>query len=167
MNVPAPEDPLLHLLASLLMSHGERAKARRRVSRTLLHIFTLTRAPPLPLLREAVALASPAIKTRSLSHGAKIVQIPFALSEKQRSRQGIIWLLEASKARPGQRVEARLAREMVDVVQRIDAAGDSELTGKNRPKFPGTLGKKDEAHILAMINRGNVKVAPGAARSIV
>ncbi|KAJ7484593.1 ribosomal protein S7 domain-containing protein [Mycena latifolia] len=163
INVPPPEDPVLQLLTSLLMHHGERAKARRIVSKTLLYIYTYTRAPPLPILREAILLASPAVRTISHTHGTKTVMIPFALSEKQRTRAGIMWLLEAAKARPGQRIAERLAREMIDVVQRIAAVRGQPT--ENAPKFPGTLGKKGEVHTLAMVNRGGVRIEPGAARA--
>ncbi|KAJ6465122.1 ribosomal protein S7 domain-containing protein, partial [Mycena vitilis] len=117
LNVPPAEDPLLNFLASLIMRHGERAKARRVVSKTLTYIFTLTRAPPLPILREAVLLASPAVKSKAQTHGAKVVHIPMALGEKHRTHYGLMWLLAASRARAGRRIEERLAREMVDIVQ--------------------------------------------------
>ncbi|KAJ7668981.1 ribosomal protein S7 domain-containing protein [Mycena rosella] len=162
INVPPPEDPLLYFLTSMLMRHGERAKARRIVSKTLLYIFTFTRSPPLPILREAVLLASPAVRTSSFTHGAKQVQIPFALTEKQRTHYGIEWLIKAANARTGQRLAERLAREMVDVVQRTAAARG--LQGANAPKFTGTLGKKAEVHTFAMVNRGGVRIDPAAAR---
>ncbi|KAJ7477033.1 ribosomal protein S7 domain-containing protein [Mycena galericulata] len=161
INVPPPEDPLLSFLASMIMNHGERAKARRKVARTLLHIFTFTRAPPLPILREAVLLASPAVKVKSQTHGAKVVHTPFALSEKQRTRYGIFWLLEASKSRPGRTLEERLAREMVDVLQRTHAARDIK-----EPKFSGALDQKEKVHKFATVNRGSVRIAPGTARAI-
>ncbi|KAJ7190235.1 ribosomal protein S7 domain-containing protein [Mycena pura] len=162
INVPPPEDPLLHFLSSMIMRHGERAKSSRTVSRTLLHIYTLTRAPPLPILREAVLLSSPAVKTQTRSHGAKVVHTPMALSEKQRTHSGIKWLLDACKTRAGRRLEERLAREIVDVVQRVYAARDKRA---DDVQWTGALGKKQEAHRLAMVNRGGVRIAPGAAKT--
>ncbi|KAG2755815.1 ribosomal protein S7 [Suillus brevipes Sb2] len=61
MLIPPASDPLLHFLASSLLNHGKRARAERIVSRTLLYIQPLTRAPPLPILRHALITASPAI----------------------------------------------------------------------------------------------------------
>ncbi|KAJ7716818.1 ribosomal protein S7 domain-containing protein [Mycena maculata] len=161
MNVPPPEDPLLHLLTSMIMRDGQRAKARRIVSRTLLHIYTFTRAPPLPILREAVLLASPAVKTKSQTHGPKVVYTPMALSEKQRTHYGIEWLLEACKGDTGRPLEVRLAREMISVVQRSFTAREEK-----DPSFTGALSKKAIAHKFAMVNRGNVRVEPGAARAL-
>jgi small subunit ribosomal protein S7 len=149
INIPPVEDPLLHFLTSLIMKNGERAKARRIVSRTLLYIFTLTRAPPLPILREAVLLASPAVKTVSQTHGTKVVHVPTALSEKHRTHYGLAWLLAASKARVGRCLEERLAREMVDVVQRTHAARGAP----GDMKHPGSLGLKLDMHRLATVNR--------------
>ncbi|KAJ6531539.1 ribosomal protein S7 domain-containing protein [Mycena sp. CBHHK59/15] len=163
MNVPPPEDPLLHFLASMIMRHGHRAKAHRIVSNVLLYLHTYTRAPPLPILREAIRLASPAIRSISQTFGPKVLQIPVALSEKQRTRQGIAWLLEASKDRPGSKLEERLAREMIDVLQRI-AAGRGEKLDSDKTQFSGTLGKKEAAHKFGMVNRGNVRI-PRAARN--
>ncbi|KAF7354782.1 Ribosomal protein [Mycena sanguinolenta] len=163
MNVPPAEDPLLQFLTSLIMRHGERAKARRVVSKTLTYIFTLTRAPPLPILRQAVLLASsPAVKTKSQTHGAKVVHVPMALSEKQRTHYGLMWLVAASRARVGRRIEERLAREVVDIVQRIHDARDKPLDTRH----PGALGLKYDMHKFAMVNRGSVRIEPGAARAM-
>ncbi|KAF7330938.1 Ribosomal protein [Mycena venus] len=162
INVPTPEDPLLQFLTSLIMKHGERAKARRVVSKTLTYIFTLTRAPPLPIMREAVLLASPAVKTKSQTHGAKVVHVPMALSEKQRTHYGLMWLIATSKGRVGRRLEERLAREMVDIVQRAHALRD--MPADTRPS--GALGLKYDMHKFAMVNRGTVRIEPGAARNM-
>ncbi|KAJ7123062.1 ribosomal protein S7 domain-containing protein [Mycena epipterygia] len=157
MNVPPPEDPLLQFLTSMIMTHGERAKARRAVARTLLYIHAFTRAPPLPILREAVELASPAVKTRSFVAGAKTVLIPMALSEKHRTRYGIKWLLEASQSRNGRHLAERLARECIDVLQRTAA---SRGMPPDKVKYVGALKQKQEVHTFAMVNRGGVKVPP-------
>lgn len=60
-----------------------------------------------------------------------------ALGEKQRTKYGVRWILEASQKKMGKTVEERLAREMVSVVR-----GDSEA-----------LRKKEEIHKFAMVNR--------------
>ncbi|KAJ7062919.1 ribosomal protein S7 domain-containing protein [Mycena amicta] len=155
LNIPPPEDPLLRMLASMIMKHGERAKATRCVSNTLLHIYTLTRAPPLPILRQAVLYASPAVKTVSRTHGAKIVHTPMALSEKQRTHY----------ARPARvrKLEEKLAREMVDILQKVHASRDMR---SGNVKWSGALEKKGEQHKFAMVNRGGVRIAPGAAKAV-
>ena len=102
---------------------------------TLIH--TMTRAPPLPILREAVLAASPLVKCISQRKSVKVTQKPIALSERHRTAYGVKWILWASAARQEPTLEARLAREVVAVLQ-----------GESR-----ALTKKAETHRQAMINR--------------
>ncbi|KAG2160132.1 ribosomal protein S7 domain-containing protein [Suillus bovinus] len=142
MLIPPVSDPLLHFLASILLNHGKRARAERIVSRTLLYIHALTRAPPLPILRHALITASPAVKCISQKRSGKSVVRPAALTEKQRVRAGIHAVLSASKNKSGKTVEERLAREIIAVVN-----GDSKA-----------IADKELAHKQAMVNRGNALV---------
>ena len=109
-------DPLLHYLTSSIMKHGRRSKAARTTSRTLLHLHSFTRGEPLPLLREAILAASPAVKCLTHRHGAKNVHKPVALGEKQKTRFAVQWILEASDSKPGKTSEERLAREIIAVL---------------------------------------------------
>ena len=137
MLIPPVSDPLLHFLASSLQHHGKRAKAERIVSRTLLYIHALTRAPPLPILRHALITASPAVKCITHKRAGKNVVRPAALTEKQRVRAGIHSVLSASKNKSGKTLEERLAREIIAVVN-----GDSKA-----------ITDKELAHKHAMVNR--------------
>ena len=137
LNIPPAEDPLLHYLTSSIMKHGRRSKAARVTSRTLLHLHSFTRSEPLPLLREAILAASPAVKCLSHRHGSKNVHKPVALGEKQRTRFAVQWILEASNKKPGKTLEERLAREIIAVLE-----GNSKA-----------LAKKTELHKFAMVNR--------------
>lgn len=137
MLIPPASDPLLHFLASSLLHHGKRAKAERIVSRTLLYIHALTRAPPLPILRHALITASPAVKCVTYKRGGKNVVRPAALTEKQRIRAGVHAVLAASKNKNGKTLEERLAREIIAVVN-----GDSKA-----------ITDKELAHKQAMVNR--------------
>lgn len=142
MLIPPVSDPLLHFLASSLLNHGKRARAERIVSRTLLYIHALTRAPPLPILRHALITASPAVKCVSQKRSGKNVVRPAALTEKQRIRAGVHAVLAASKNKSGKTVEERLAREIIAVVN-----GDSKA-----------ITDKELMHKQAMVNRGNALV---------
>ncbi|KAH7927790.1 ribosomal protein S7 [Leucogyrophana mollusca] len=139
MLIPPATDPLLQYLTSALQHHGHRAKASRTVSRTLLHIHALTRAPPLPILREAILAAAPAVRCMTHKHGSKNVPKPIALSEKQRVRASVQAILNASTSKSGKTVEERLARELIAVVQGSSSA----------------LEAKEKVHRFAMVNRGN------------
>ena len=137
MDIPPAEDPLLQFMTNTIMRHGKRKRASRIVSRMLLWVHSLTRAPPLEIVREAVLLAAPAVRSMSHTHGGKIVSRPIALSEKQRTRYAVKWILRASENRMGQTLEERLAREIIATIQ-----GTSSV-----------LAEKERAHTFAMVNR--------------
>ncbi|KAJ4471044.1 ribosomal protein S7 domain-containing protein [Lentinula edodes] len=141
INIPPQQDPLLEFLASRLMNHGHRAKATRIVSRTLLNIHAYTRAPPLPILREAIFALAPAVRLLKHRHSTKTIYRPVALSEKQGIWFAVHWLLKECEGRQGgPMIEERLAREIIKIVK-----GESK-----------TLEKKEEMHKMAMVNRGNI-----------
>src|ERR1700722_8833323 len=131
------EDPLLRYLASALVRDGKRAQANRITARTLLHINTLTRSPPLPIFRQSLELVAPAVRCMLHKRGTKHIAIPVALSEKQRMKFAVKWILDASREKAGKKLEVRLAKEMVAIVQ-----GDSKALEKNK-----------EVHKFAMVNR--------------
>lgn len=143
MVIPPEEDPLLHYIASTIQKHGERKKASRIVAKTLLHIHTMTRAPPLQVVREAVLAAAPACKNLTMTHGTRRLYKPVALGERQRTRYAIKWILEACQKRPEHKLEERLAREMIDIIQCTS------------PDQNEALKKKLDVHTLAMRNRAN------------
>jgi small subunit ribosomal protein S7 len=137
LDIPPAEDPLLQFMTKTIMRHGKRKRASRTISRMLLWVHSLTRAPPLEIVREAILLSAPAVRTMSHTHGGKIVSRPIALSEKQRTRYAVKWILKACDNRPGQTLEERLAREVIATVQ-----GTSSV-----------LVEKERAHTFAMVNR--------------
>lgn len=137
LDIPPEEDPLLQFMTNTIMRHGKRKRASHIISRMLLWVHSLTRAPPLEIVREAVLLAAPAVRTMSHTHGGKIVSCPIALSEKQRTRYALKWILKACDNRPGQTLEERLAREIIATVQ-----GTSSV-----------LAEKERVHTFAMVNR--------------
>ncbi|KIJ59631.1 hypothetical protein HYDPIDRAFT_43886 [Hydnomerulius pinastri MD-312] len=141
MFIPPANDPLLEHLTSALQSHGKRSRAARLVSRMLLHIHASTRAPPVPIVREAIMAASPAIRCLSHRHVTKTVITPVPLTEKQRVHAGVKAIMSASESKPGKTVDVRLAGEMIAVVR-----------GESR-----ALEEKVRIHKLAMVNRGNIK----------
>ncbi|KAJ2924700.1 hypothetical protein H1R20_g12388, partial [Candolleomyces eurysporus] len=140
-EVPPERDPLLQFLTTSVMKHGRYARAKKVISEMLLHIHTLTRAPPIPIVREAILKASPAVRVASTKVGARAIVRPIALSERQRTGKGIKWIIEASHDKPGKQMQVRLAKEMVAVVRGQSSA----------------LKKKEEAHKSAMVARGAIR----------
>lgn len=137
IEVPLPQDPLLDFFSSQLMNHGKRARAERCASEILLHINALTRASPVPILRQAVLLASPAVKVVTHKSSAKAVPKPFALNERQRTKMAISWILDASEKRQGYTRAERIARECVGIIQ----------------KSSKVLENKENLHKAAMVSR--------------
>lgn len=150
MNIPPAEDPLLKFLTGFIQQNGHRHRAAKITSRMLLHIHTLTRAPPLPIFRKAVMTIAPAVRCISNKHANKTVVYPVALSEQQRTRFAFKWIIEASKSRPGP-VEERLAKEVIAIVQGI---GEKE---KDQLNFSQAFKMKKDVHNFAVMHRGSVQ----------
>ncbi|KAJ8495502.1 hypothetical protein ONZ45_g12827 [Pleurotus djamor] len=141
MDIPPESDPLLSYLTNSLMKDGKRARAARTTSRMLLHIHAFTRADPVPIFREAIRLASPAVKSLIHRVASKNVAKPVPLGEKERVRYAVQWILKASEKKPASTAEERLAREIIAIIQ-----GNSDV-----------LKTKEEVHRFAMVNRGNAR----------
>ncbi|KIO20239.1 hypothetical protein M407DRAFT_245880 [Tulasnella calospora MUT 4182] len=137
--IPPAEDPLLSLLTNIIMRDGKRHRAAKLVTDTLSYLHSVTLAPPLPILREAVRLASPAVKVVTLRKSAKNLPSPRALNERQSTKQALRWILAASEKRSDKSLTHRLAKEVVAVVR-----GDSDV-----------LKRKEEVHRQAVVNRAN------------
>lgn len=146
-SLPPLEDPALRLLSSLIMKHGKRANADRRVSRMLLQIGSMGRAPPLELFRAAMTRVKPLCRVMNhKSPAGKLIPKPVALNDKQSTHQGIKWLLEASEKKEGIHVEDRLSKEIFAVLR-----GESNA-----------ITQKADIHKYAMINRYVLTVQPGS-----
>jgi small subunit ribosomal protein S7 len=137
-RLPPVADPLLDFTAALIQKHGERTKAARIVTKSLEHIHILTGgALPLPIFREAIRLVSPSVKVVTLKKRAKNLPTPRPLTERQRTRTGILAILKASDKRPEKHLWERIARECVNVLR-----GESDA-----------IKKLEEVHRFAMANR--------------
>jgi len=139
-HVPPAQAPLLQFFTTMIMRHGKYALASRTTSNMLLHIHAMTRTPPVPLVEQAILKASPAVRARKMKKGGgKIVHVPQALSERQRTRLGIKWIVDRAdtKGFPGKTLAERLARQVVATIK-----GDKAIQDL-----------KDDMHKLAMVNR--------------
>ncbi|KAG9127800.1 hypothetical protein FRC07_008992 [Ceratobasidium sp. 392] len=142
-QLPATADPLLDFAAALLQKHGERTKAARIVTKILDHIHIITGgAPALPIFREAVRLVSPSVKVVTQKRRAKNLPTPRPLTERARTRAGILAILKASEKRSERSVAQRVGRECVNVLR-----GESDA-----------IKKLEEVHRFATANRANASV---------
>ncbi|KAI0371386.1 ribosomal protein S7 [Pilatotrama ljubarskyi] len=149
IHIPPAEDPLLALFTNFLMFNGQRQRAAKMTSKMLLHIHAFTKAPPMPILRQAVMTAAPLLRCRQFKRAAKQFVFPMPLNERQRARQAIKWIWEASHSRGGKQMAERLAREVIAVVK-----GESPV-----------LKQKSDRHQLAVLHRGNVLRPPRIPKS--
>jgi len=140
--LPPASDPILSYFTNLIMKDGKRHQAARQVAETLNNIHIITRSPPLPILRAAVERASPEVKVVSQKQRNKNILVPRPLNAKQRTGQGLRWIVQISEKRQEFKFEQRLAKEIVAIVN--DASD--------------VLKKKEEVHKLALANRANASV---------
>lgn len=84
---------------------------------------------------------------------------PFPLSEKQRTWYAIKWILEASDLRktPGQKIEERLARTVLNIVR----SDYPTSHGGSTEGMHEVLRKKWQVHHTAMVNRYVVRLFRG------
>jgi small subunit ribosomal protein S7 len=135
--IPPRNDPLLEYIANHIMRSGHKHRAQRIVANTLAEIHRLTGASPLPILRSAIFRASPSVRVASMKKGAKTRLVPVPLADKQRTFYAVKWLLKQSDNRGEQKLEQRLAKEVIAIIE-----GSSRV-----------LNQKAEVHKVALANR--------------
>lgn len=139
LHLPPPEDATLAYFTSLIMRDGKRHQAARTVANTLNNLHILTHSSPLPILREAIERAGPAVKVVSQKQRNKSLMTPRPLNAKQRTGQAIRWIIRMSDNRPEHDLDQRLAKEILTIV--------------TNPGSSNVMKKKEEVHKLALANR--------------
>ncbi|WVQ94639.1 hypothetical protein IAU59_001719 [Kwoniella sp. CBS 9459] len=141
-SLPPTVDPTLDLLTNCLMKDGKKSEAQKMVSSILSLLHQATNLLPQPLVRQAILLSSPSIKILSMRKSAKTVLSPRGLTERQRSRQGVAWLLKAAEKgrKGGVSRDQRIAREVLAVLE-----GNSDV-----------FKWLEERHKIAYLNRSNM-----------
>jgi ribosomal protein S7 len=94
---------------------------------------------PMTALEEIVDKVSPLIKISTERRGAKNIQTPVPITQEDRVRIGVKWIMEASEKRKG-KLAVRLSQEWIGVME-----GDSTV-----------LSKKVNVHKNALANRSNL-----------
>ncbi|KAF9433858.1 hypothetical protein BGZ76_008885 [Entomortierella beljakovae] len=136
-------NPILKQLVNTVMKDGKKARAQRFVADALLEIRSRTQSDPYQVVLDGLELASPILKLTALKKGSKVLQVPCPMTERQRRRKAIVWILEASDKRKGEKMfKDRLASEFLAVVN-----GNS-----------GALLKKNQQHKMALANRANASL---------
>ncbi|CAI5759811.1 unnamed protein product [Candida verbasci] len=113
--IPLMNDPIVDNLVNLIMRHGKKNLARKVVNRAFFIIQMKLRKDPIEIFKETLDKLGPVVKTRSMSTGfAKKKIVPQPMTERQRNRFAITWILEASKSRKSNDFSVRLAEEIIN-----------------------------------------------------
>ncbi|KAJ3060355.1 hypothetical protein HDU98_003679 [Podochytrium sp. JEL0797] len=152
------EPPLVAAFVNLVMRDGKKATARRIVGDALAHIqqqqqqtpllataaathSAVAQTTPLATLQLAVEKVEPLFKLEGVKKGAKSLQTPKPLTERQRRRTAIVWIVDAANAR-NQKDPAgiRIGKEILAILNDESAA----------------IQKRNQVHKTALLNRSNV-----------
>ncbi|PWN40230.1 ribosomal protein S7, partial [Ceraceosorus guamensis] len=139
-SLPFRVDPILERFINILMKDGKKQRASRQVHKMLELLSQMTRTNPVVALSRAIQQASPLTRMQSQRQGARTLQVPIALNERQGQRRAIQGIINASEKRNDRDLSARLALEVCAVLD-----GTSNV-----------LAKKEEAHKIATMNRSNL-----------
>ncbi|KNZ50543.1 uncharacterized protein VP01_435g1 [Puccinia sorghi] len=131
ISVPPLEEPLLDYMIGLLMRQGKRTIAQKHVINLLAQLRLITGQEPFPLLAKAIQLASPIVVTRNEQKRIKVTTVPVPLSETQRARKAILWIVKHSERRPGKKFGERLAMEVIAVLNGIEIVLFDWLIGRS------------------------------------
>lgn len=135
---------MAHILDTLRTSSPPQVNPKRR----LLPGPPAPPAPQLPLdpvlyLTLIVDSVTPLIKIRSqkgIAGGGAAVQIPVPLSERQRRRTAIQWIIDASKKRRDSKFANRVAQEVLAVAEGRSSVWD----------------RREQVHKLGIAGRANL-----------
>ncbi|KAG7660925.1 uncharacterized protein J8A68_005600 [[Candida] subhashii] len=113
-QVPLLSDPDVDNLVNLVMRHGQKGAARKIVARAFYIVQLKTREDPVKIWKETLDKLAPLVKTRSMATKvAKSRVVPIPLSERQRHRYAITWILDASANKKSPDMAVRLAEEII------------------------------------------------------
>ncbi|KAG0648944.1 37S ribosomal [Hyphodiscus hymeniophilus] len=151
-NLKHRYDPVVSQVTNLLMKHGKKGVAQRNMSYILNHLRTapppvpnparpLVPGSPLPsrlpldpiqYLTVAIDSISPLVRIKSLkgvAGGGAALPIPVPLTVKQRRRQAVQWILDATSKKQSRgsgksQFAQRFAEELISVVEGRSGAWD-------------------------------------------
>ncbi|KAK9466998.1 hypothetical protein V1512DRAFT_262866 [Lipomyces arxii] len=138
------ENDVVEFLVNLVMRDGKKTVARRLVSEALVILRLRTREDPVRSLFRIVDEIAPIVKIEKYRSGAKTINVPKALTRRQRNRRALMWILEDAKKRPSPSFGVRLGDTLVAMRLSLDREGGVASERKN------------VIHKQAMENRANL-----------
>lgn len=141
--LPKQTDEVLELAVNIIMKDGKKETARKHLNRALYLLFLETRENPVNKLKEALDLVAPIVVTKTVKTGfAKNFTVPVPLTQRQRNRMALLWILKSSDSKASNDFSVRLCDEILHV-----------LSGKS-----SLMDKRVLSHKLAIANRSYLSI---------
>ena len=105
-----------------IMERGKRSTAERIVYDGFAIVEERTKKEPLSVFEQAIRNVSPVIEVKPRRVGGATYQVPVEVTAERGTSLAIRWLIQASRARPGRSMAAKLADELLDASQNTGAA---------------------------------------------
>lgn len=113
------------------------------MNRALYLLFLETRSNPVEKLKEALDIVAPLVITKTVKTGfAKNYTVPVPLTQRQRNRMALLWILKASDSKASNDFSVRLCDEVLHV-----------LSGKS-----ALMEKRVLNHKMAIANRSYLSI---------
>lgn len=142
-ELPKQTDEVLELAVNIIMKDGKKEVARKLLNRCLYLLFLETRANPVLKFKEALDIVAPIVVTKTVKTGyAKNYTVPVPLTQRQRDRMALIWILKSCDSKASNDFSVRLCDEILHV-----------LSGKS-----SLMDKHVLAHKLAIANRSYLTI---------
>lgn len=104
-------------LINMMMKHGRKNAARRHFYQACELAQVMVKADPIPLLKEIFDDVAPVCVIKSTPVGARKVQYPVPITERQRRRIVWKWSVENAEKRPNRSFSVRLGEEIASVIK--------------------------------------------------
>ena len=136
------QDPVYNNLTvskfiNYVMERGQKLTAQNIVYSAFKIIEEKEKKDPIKVFELAIQNTSPSVEVKSKRVGGATYQVPFPVKKNRALFLSLNWIINAAKAKKGQAMKEKLAKEL------IDAANN---TG-------GAVQKKEEIHKIANANR--------------
>lgn len=120
-----------------LMEQGKRSVAERVVHDAFNVIHERTKKGGLNVFEQAIKNISPLVELKSRRIGGANYQVPVQVIGDRRTTLAMRWILQATRAKKGQKMAEKLADELLDAAQKQGAA----------------MKKREDTHRMAEANK--------------
>jgi small subunit ribosomal protein S7 len=130
-------NPVVAKLINYVMWKGKKNIARTIVYDAFSIIQEKTKKDPIEVFDEAIKNTSPMLEVKSKRVGGANYQVPKPVKGDRRMTLSFRWMINAARAKKGQRMAEKLAEEIIQASQNSGAA----------------VKKKEDTHRMAQANR--------------